>query len=263
MLDLWVGLAALLLLVAAAGGGLALWGARGPWHQASLVARLAAGIALTVALTSAVAGSGMPSPLDLRQVILSLALGGLAADLALAGLLRIEGAGPALDLPVLALVAAALLIAWPAGTPLDCTQRAAPFWLQWAFFLVGAGGALAAGGAGLAWAFQAAFQEARPALQWPPEVESHRLLLAATSLALIGLGAGLAISAWWAWRTVGSLAGGDPRQAWMAITWLFLAMSLLAWQLEGRAGRWSAALAGLGAAATVVGLLVVPYVVQL
>jgi ABC-type transport system involved in cytochrome c biogenesis permease subunit len=82
-------------------------------------------------------------------------------------------------------------------------------------------------------------------------------------LALIGLGAGLVTSAWWAWRSVGGLAGDDPRQAWMAITWLLSAMSLLAWQLEAAAARWAAALAGLAATVAIGGLLAVPYIVRL
>jgi hypothetical protein len=259
MVDLGVGVAALFLLVAAAGGGLALWGARGPWRMASLAARLLAVVALGVASVLAAAGNGVPSPFDLRQVMLALALVSLIADLALAALLRIEGAGPALDLLVLALLVLDLLLVGSSGALAGCTPFTVLFWLQWTFFLFGAGSALAAGGAALAWGFQAA----RPGLQWPPNLERHRLLIAATSLALIGLGAGLAISAWWAWRTVGGLDGGDPRQAWMAITWLLLAMSLLAWQLEEAAARWAAALAGLAATVAVVGLLAVPHIVRL
>jgi hypothetical protein len=258
-----VGVAALFLLVAAAGGGLVLGGARGPWRVVSVGARLLAAAALGVAAVSAAAGNGGPSPFDLEQVTVALALAALVADLALAALLRIEGAGPALDLLVLALLVLDLLVVGPSGALADCPPVTALFWLQWALFLFGAGSTLAAGGTALAWACQAILQAGRPGLQWPPELERQRLLMAATSLALIGLGAGLVTSAWWAWRSVGGLVGGDPRQLWMTITWLLAAMSLLAWQLEGAAARWAAALAGLAATVAVVGLLAVPHIVRL
>jgi hypothetical protein len=51
------------------------------------------------------------------------------------------------------------------------------------------------------------------------------------------------------------VSGGDPREAWLAGAWLLTGASLLAWQLERRAGRWSAGLAGVAAMFTVVGLL--------
>ena len=40
----------------------------------------------------------------------------------------------------------------------------------------------------------------------------------------------------------------------MAVAWLTAAMSLLAWQLDGRRGRWAAGLALVAAAAVLVGL---------
>jgi hypothetical protein len=85
----------------------------------------------------------------------------------------------------------------------------------------------------------------------------------ATFLGLAAVGAGLAISIWWSWRTAGGLLSGDPRQTWLGATWLVAGMSLLAWPLERRGQRIAAALALVAAVMALLGLLAIPELQQL
>jgi hypothetical protein len=102
----------------------------------------------------------------------------------------------------------------------------------------------------------------RKGLEWrgkypslPGQIPLYGLLTQASILAVVALGSGLIISAWWAGRTSGLLAGGTRREMWIAVAWLSAAMSLVAWQLDGRRGRWAIGLALVAAAAVLVALL--------
>jgi ABC-type transport system involved in cytochrome c biogenesis permease subunit len=88
-------------------------------------------------------------------------------------------------------------------------------------------------------------------------------LTQAIFLALVALGSGLTVSVWWAWQTAGTLTAGDPREIWMAVTWLTAAMSLVAWQLEGHRGRWAAGLALAAALYVGFGLVFLTYLQSL
>jgi hypothetical protein len=83
----------------------------------------------------------------------------------------------------------------------------------------------------------------------------HFFLYQAAALATVLLAAGLTLGLWWTWRTAGSLAGGDPRQAWAAAATLLAADSLWAARLGSQSGRWTALLAAAAAGLAVTGLL--------
>lgn len=268
--EIWATVAAFLFGAAAIAGGLALFRVRGPWEPAAIGARVAAVVAVTAALISAVVAQGEWSPSEPWQIVLSLILAMSGVHLVLAWRLGIGSAGPVVDLVALALL---LLVhpstpwanpstarAWsslqPATSLLTCTDRTLPFMVQWGLFFLGSGSVLVAGSAGLLLALRHVLERWAPGLKLPLRTELYDLLIQSTFLALVTVGGGLTVATWWAWQTAGMLTGSDPREAWMALVWLLVAMSLFAWQLERLRGRWAAAFAGLAAAMVFFGLLV-------
>ena len=257
MSEFWAILAALLAGLAGLASGLAIVRLRGPWTGVAVVARSLSAVSLVVALILAVAAGGKWSPFDLQQVTLALVLAMLIVHLALAWRLGLGDAGLAVDLLALVLLLAKILIIQPGAPLLDCAQRAVPFQVQWVLFLLGAGAILVAGCAALMLALRLALSGQWPDLDLASRSGFLDLLTQATFLALVALGSGLVVSAWWAWWAVGTLSSGDPREGWMAMAWLVAAMSLSAWQLEDRRGRWAAVWAVTASAIVLLGLLVV------
>jgi hypothetical protein len=268
--DTWASLGAGgLLFAASVAQGLALLKVRpGPrlWELLVIGARLGGTVALAVSLAFATIAHGEWSPSDLRQVTLGLAVATLVVHVILAWRLGIGSAGPVVDVVVIALILVDATAIQPGGPRLSCTQRAVPYQVQWVLFLLGSGGAVAAGSAGLMRGLYAWLADRGRDLRLPPVVDVEALLKHATALVLPLLGSGIAVSAWWAWQTAGSLVDDDPRVTWVAIVWLVTAMSKLVWRLDkpplavgerGNAGRWAASLAVTAAAAAVFGLLVV------
>ncbi len=254
----WFSLAAsILLAIAAIARGLAWAGVGGRWWPVATIARGAAVVTLSLALVLTALTWGRWSPLALQQVALGLAWATVALHLVLSWRMRGEDAGPSVDLIALALTITGLAL-WPGGVAPTLTQRAFPFHVQWALFLLGGGATVVAGSAGLMLALGFGLAGRGPGFPGPIRAGLHALLRTATPLALVTLGSGLVTGAWWAWRTVGRLGSGDPREGWIAATWLVAAMSLLAWRLEKHPGRWAAVLAVVAAATAIVGLLVIP-----
>jgi hypothetical protein len=243
-----------------------------PWHLLALSARLGSLVALVISLMLAIVTHGEWSPSDLRQVTIGLALATLLIHLLLVWRLGTDSASPIVDAVALVLVLIDAIAVQPGGPLLSCVQRAALYRIQWVLFLLGCGGTLVAGSAGLvlglcSWSVERGWQ-----LGLPDVADIHSLLRQATALAWLLLGSGIVVSAWWAWQTVGALTDGDVRVGWCAITWLILAMSELAWHLdrppvdsnrEQDRGRWSARLAVLAAAAAIWGLLAVTDLLRL
>jgi hypothetical protein len=172
-------------------------------------------------------------------------------------------AGLVVDLIALGLILFGVFAVRPGGPPLLCVQRAIPFYVQWTLYWLGAGAVIVSCGAGLPLALRQGLERRGQGLRLPRDSHLRVLLAQATSLALVTLGAGLVVGLWWAWRTVGGMNSGDPREGWMAVTWLVAAATLLAWRLEGRSWRWSAGLSVLAAVAVILGLLAVPDLVRL
>jgi hypothetical protein len=253
--EIWVAIAAALLAIASVAGGLAMFAVRGPWDAVTIGARVAAVAALVVALVAAAIVQHQWTAAEPQQAMLSLIVAMLAVHLVLAWRLGTGSAGPVVDVVALVLSLASVIAIRPGAPWLTCVQHAPLFQAQWVLFSLGGGSVLVAGSAGLMLAMRKGLAGRGWDLRLPGRVPLYDLLTQATFLALVALGGGLTISAWWAWRTSGMLAGGNPREAWMAVTWLIAAMSLLAWQLDGRRGRWAAGLVLLAAAAVLVGLL--------
>ena len=269
-LETWVALGAGVLLTAAGvaqGSVLLKVGPRpGRRDQLAAGARLGGAAILTVAVILAAIAHGEWSPSDPRQVALDLTLAALVIHLVLGWQLGVGSAGPVVDVVALILVVVGAIAVWPGGPLLTCAQRAVPFWAQWALFLLGSGGVIVAGSAGLMEMIQAWMARRGRHLRLPRQADTHTLLRQATSLALVALGSGLAVSVWWAWQTAGLLTDGDPRAGWIAATWLAAAMSELAWWLDrrspvsdqgDRAGQWAAGLAIAAAVVAILGLLAV------
>ena len=268
--ETWASLGAGGLLIAASvAQGLALFKVRpGPrlWDLLAIGARLGGTVALAISLALATVAHGEWSPSDLRQVTLGLAVATLVAHLMLAWRLGTGNAGLVVDVTVIAFILIDATAIQAGGPRLSCAQRAVPYQVQWVLFLLGSGGAVAAGSAGLMRGLYAWLADRHSGLRLPPAVDVEALLKQATTLVLLFLGSGIVVSAWWAWQTVGSLADDDPRVAWVAIAWLLTVMSKLVWRRDkhplgggerGNAGRWAAGLAGLAAAAAIFGLLAV------
>jgi hypothetical protein len=257
-IEFWLVLgASALLVVAGVARGLALLREQGRWGPVAIGGRTGAVLILTVALVLSTANQGQWSPSDLQQAVLSLALATLCAHLMLVWRCGVDGAGPVADLIALALVLVGMFVIGSGAPPLGCVRCAAPFYIQWTLYFFGAGGVMVAGSAGLLLMLRAGASRQGWGLRWPLEVDLYAFLGQATALALIALGAGLAVSAWWAWRAMGSLSGGDPREVWMASTWLVAGTSWLSWQLGKRPERWAAGLAMVAAAVAIFGLLAV------
>lgn len=264
----WLGLAAgILLAVAVVAQGLALRRGGGRsvgWSWLALIARGAAAAMLVAALVSAARTDGGWSTYAPRQVAVSLALAAILAE----SLLRLAPerrrvadaglnlAGLFVDLFVLVLSLLAVFWTQPGGPALDCAERQALFQIGWGLLLLGVGGAIVAGGSGLALGLAALLAR----LDWkrlrPRRLELHGVLKDSTALALLTLGGGLVVGAGWAWQTVGQLAGSDPRTGWLAVAWLLAAMSWHAWRVGWRAGRWAAGLALAAVLVAVPGLFI-------
>jgi hypothetical protein len=253
--EIWALVAVALLGLASVAGVLVMLAVREPWDAVAIGIRMAALAALIVALAAAVIVQGQWTAADPQQAMLGLIVAMLAVHLVLAWRLGAGSAGPTVDIVALALSLVSVF-AIQAGAPgLPCVERASLFQAQWVLFLLGGGGMLVAGSAGLMLAMRQGMvwvgRDFRP--QW--QIPLYGLLTQAVILALVALGGGLILGVWWAWRTSGLLAVGNPREVWMAVAWLTAAMSLLAWQLDGSRGRWPAGLALVAAAAVLVGLL--------
>ena len=254
-LEIWVVIAAAFLVLAAVAGGLAISSIRGPWDAVTIGARIVAMVALIVALVTSIIGQGRWSVAEPQQAMLSLIAAMLAVHLVLAWRLGAGSAGPVVDLValILSLVSA---IAVEAGAPgLACVQQLTLSQAHWVLFSLGGGSVLVACAAGLMLALRMLLLWRGRHPRLPGQILLYGLLAQATILALVALGSGLIISAWWAWRASGLPGGGNPRQVWMAVAWLIAATSLLAWQLDSRRGRCAAGLALLSAAAVLVGVL--------
>jgi ABC-type transport system involved in cytochrome c biogenesis permease subunit len=257
MLEIWLVVSALLLGLAAIAGGLAIFQERRLWDLIAVGTRTAGTVALAVSLSLAVIAEGAWSPFDWRQMLLSIVLVTLAIHLILSWRFRAGNGGPVVDLLALVLVLLAIFVVRPGVSPQTCVQGAWPFQIQWILYLLGSGAVLAAGSASLTLALRRGLGQRARDLRASNRAALYNMLLEAIVWGLVALGSGLTVGVWWAWRALGSVTSGDPREAWMAITWLVAAMSLLAWQLETRRGRWAAGLAVAATTCMLFGLLFV------
>lgn len=256
--EIWGLGAAFLLGVAAVAGGLALFNTRRQWAWVAVGARAAGTVFVAAALGLAVLAQGEWSPLDSQQVVTGLVLAMLAAQMVLTWRLRSGSGGPVVDVMAVALILAGTFLLRPDAPPLTYAQKAVAFRAQWVLFLLGAGCVLAAGSAGLMLALRRGLARQGRGFGQPTPGDLHNLLTQGIFLALVFLGGGLVLGVWWAWQTMGSLTGGDPRELWMAAIWLAAAMSQLAWQLEGQRGRWAAGLALAATSGVVLCLVLLP-----
>lgn len=259
--EAWALAAAAMLLAAAAvvetAALLAGPAGAGRWRLPGLGLAAAAAAALAAALGLATAARQGWSPFDLQQTAISLAAATLAIHLALAVGLRAGGGGPAAVLAVLGLTLFAWLGVGPGGCAPDAIQRGAAIQVQWGCLIVGSGGAIVAGCAGLTLAARSRLIGRGRELGWPRRADLDHLSSAAAGLAAVWLTAGLAVGTWWAWRATGSPGTGDPRTAWLAAAWLAALAAVWSYRLGERSGRWTAALAVGAAALAVTGLLAV------
>jgi hypothetical protein len=229
------------------------------WRRLIVVMRVAAAAALTAALTLVAINEGAWTPFELRHLTLGIALAALTIQLAMAWGCHTDGAGPVLDLVVLGLSLLAVEVRTRDALP-TCPQREILFLAQWGLFVVGTGGAVVAGSAGLMLLLRGFLAKIGWDPQLPPGDDVQTFLRQATMLTLAALGIGLVVGSWLAWSYVGTPTGGDPRSTWMAITWLISAMSLLAWRLRqrpGRQGLWAAILDISAASTAIVGILAI------
>ena len=262
--EAWALAAAALLLAAAAVVEAAALAAGpkgiGRWRLPGLALIAAAAVALVVALALTVAAQQAWSPIDLQQTAIALAAATLVIYLALAVGLRVGGEGlPAglVSLVVLALTLFGLLAVGSGGSAPDILQRGLAVQVQWACFVLGSGGTVVAGCAGLALAVRAGLIGRGRELAWPRRADLHHLLSRAEVLAAVALAVGLAVGTWWAWQAAGSPGTGDPRTAWLAAAWLVTLMVVWTYRLGERSGRWAAGLSVVAAALAVTGLLAV------
>lgn len=266
MPEFWLVLAAVLLGVAALARVFALFGTWIRWKQVAVWARVGAVIMLLAALiwvadsTWILQGQWLASPAlvpvyDFWQMTVGLALATLVTYLVLVWWLRSDAGSPIVDLIVLGLVLAGLLWRRPAGTVPFCAPCLLPVQVQWVLFLLGVGGIVVAGGAGLTLAARAASAGRARALGWAPWADVHVLLKQATAWALVALGGGLTLSIWWTWRTLGSLPSENAPVDWLAVAWLVAGMSMLARRTGNMGLRWTAGLAVVAAMVAVPGLL--------
>ena len=249
--------AAIVVEVRALAAGLA---GAGRWRLPGLGLAAAAAVALVVALALAVAARQAWSPFDLRQTAIALAATTLIINLALAAGLRAGGEGllaGLVGLVVLALTLFGWLAVGPGGSTPEVVQRGLAVQVQWACFVLGAGGTVVAGCAGLALAVRARLIGRGRELAWPRRADLHQLLSWAAGLAAATLAAGLAVGTWWAWQATGSPGTGDPRVAWLAAAWLVALMVVWTYRLGERSGRWAAGLSVVAAALAITGLLAV------
>jgi hypothetical protein len=250
-----------LMTIAVVAQALGLSGAfeRRRWPWLVVVTRVAAAAALAAALILVAITEGAWTLFDLRHMTLGLALAVLTIQLAIAWGCHTDGAGPAVDLVVLALSLLAVEVQAREALP-TCPQREILFLAQWGLFVVGTGGAVLAGSAGLMLLLRGVWAKIGWDRQLPARDDVGAFLRQATMLTLASLGIGLVAGSWLAWRNVGAPTGGDSRSTWMAITWLISAMSLLAWRLRqrlGRQGLWAAILSISAASTAIVGILAI------
>ena len=250
-----------LMAIALVAQALGLSGAFGRrrWPALLVITRVAAAAVLAAALILFTIGEGGWTPFDLRHLTLGLALAALTIHLAVAWGCHTDGAGPAIDLVILVLSLLAVGVRAREAPP-PCLQPGLLFLAPWGLWVVGAGGAVVAGSAGLMLLLRGFWAKIGWDRQLPPRANVGAFLRQATIVTLAALGFGIAVGSWLAWKNVGAPTGGDPRFAWMAITWLVTAMSLLAWRLRqrpGRQGLWAAILAISAASTAILGTLAI------
>lgn len=255
--------AAFLLTVAAVAGIMALVEARGRWGAAAVGARVAGTVTVALVLGLAVVLQGEWSPLDTWQVVFGLVLAMLSIQMVLSWPLGIGSGGLVVDIVAVVLILLGTVLYRSDAPPLTCAQQAPAFWVQWVLFLLGGGGALVAGCAALMLALHKGLSAWGRGIRQPARGDLYNLLTQAIFVALVALGGGLTVSVWWAWQAAGTLTSGDPRELWLAITWLTAAMSLLAWQLEGHRGRLAAGLALVAALNATFCLVLLPHLQSL
>ena len=255
MPEIWAAVAAALLAVAAVGSSLMLVSRRQSWDAIVLGARVTALGVLIVALVAAALQQGRWIADNPQQALLGIVVAMLAIQMLLAWRLGAGSAGPWVDIIALALSLVGAFVSG-AGAPLSsCAQEAALLQAHWILLSLGGGSVLVAASAGLSLGLGAALAGRGKELQLLDRLLLHDLMAQAATLTLVGLGSGLVVGVWWAWRTSGTWLGANAREVWMAVAWLPTAMSVLAWQLAGHRGRWVALLALVAALAVVVGLL--------
>lgn len=258
MIDAILGGLAVVLLLAVAAARLLAWktGA-GPWARTARVARVGAIVALAAALAAGISRTGGWGAYDLWLLGLGLVGAALTLDEVLARGAGVHGASPLLDV-LSALLLGVLLYAWPmARRPLLDASGWMVYTARWALYLVGAASLIATGSAALVgWAHRARSGRDVPA----PDPAADAALdygRGATLLALLTLGAGRVVGAWWYWQAQGRLTGSDPREILIAVAWLVAAMSGLSWELAPRARRWAAGLPVLVGLPVLAGLVAV------
>ena len=195
---------------------------------------------------------------DLWWGALGLALAAVAVQVILAWRCGVAGGGPVTDLVALGLIPVAELAGQSATGAGGCAQRAVFFWASWTLLLLGGGSLVVGASASLLLGVRYVSTRLGRELYLPADVELHAFLSRATALALVALGGGLVVAAWWAWRLAGSMTRGEPQYAWLAAAWLVTAMGLLAWQLERHPGRWAAILLAVAAVVAFLGLFAGP-----
>lgn len=224
------------------------------WDLLVLGARASALPCLLGALGPGLVARSTCAPLTPGQISLAISLVAVVLHLAFWRRYRFDGAGPAVDLLAAGLVAMGLAAGRPAGPALSCALCSPAYQVQQTLFLIGAGGVteLAASALMLVRHMVSARDGDPPSSAlvllsgWMKEV---------TALTMLVLGSGLLTGAWRAWLAVGEWAGGDAVMSWLAVTWLLVANSGLAWRLAGRGRSWAAAWAILAAATAGLGLL--------
>ncbi len=191
--EIWVAIGAAFLGLAALAGGLAMSAVRGSWDAVALGARVAALVALSVALVASAIGQDQWTAADPQQATLSFVVAMLAVHLVLAWRLGAGSAGPMVDIVALALSLVSVF-AIEAGAPgLACVQQSPLFQAHWVLFSLGGGSALVAGSAGLMLALRKGLEWRGRDLRLPGRIPLYALLTQATLLAVVALGAGLII----------------------------------------------------------------------